>query len=50
MEARLIGSVTTSTCEGFDVPVTQLPNGKVSIVVKLSAGEKSGEIMGEVEL
>ena len=48
--ANIVGDVTASTCEGFDVPVTELGGGNTQINIKLSAGEKGGSIHGEVEL
>ncbi|MDO4746776.1 MAG: hypothetical protein Q4A70_00305 [Candidatus Saccharibacteria bacterium] len=46
----IMGNVATSTCEGFDVPVSEIGSGITEIRVGLSAGEKSGEIRGEVDI
>lgn len=46
----IIDSVTTSTCEGFDVLLNQLGNENLKIIVNLKSGEKSGVITGEVNL
>ena len=41
-------SVTTSTCNGFDIPVTQLTNGNLQIEVTVESGSRSGKMVGEV--
>ena len=46
----IISDVSTSTCEGFDIPVSSLKSGNYSININLSSGEKFGVIMGEVSL
>lgn len=48
--AEIIGSATTASCTGFDVPVAGLPRGQLSIVVWLESGDKKGGIRGEVEI
>lgn len=45
-----INSVTTATCEGFDVPVNELGEGNYQITIKLNAGGKTGTINGEVNV
>ncbi|MBR2831250.1 hypothetical protein IKE83_02730 [Candidatus Saccharibacteria bacterium] len=47
---RIVDTVSTSTCEGFDVATSGLPVGAAEIVIYLSSGEKVGEITGRVEL
>lgn len=49
-EARIIDSASTSTCEGFNVPVAALVPGKYQIQINLSSERKTGSIMGEVNL
>ena len=49
-EAPVIDSASTSTCEGFNVPVSGLPQGKLNIVIYITSGDKTGEITGEVTL
>ena len=49
-EAAIVDAVSTSTCEGFNVPMAGLGSGKTAIWIFLSSGEKTGEIYGEVEL
>ena len=46
----IIDSASTSTCEGFNVPVSQLGNGNVQVIVNLKSGEKSGVITGEAAI
>ncbi len=45
-----INSVTTATCEGFDVLVNELGKGNYQIMIKLNAGGKTGTINGEVSI
>ncbi len=45
-----ISSVTTATCEGFNVPVGKLGSGNYQIVIKISSGGKTGTIKGEVNV
>ena len=48
--ANLNSSASTSTCEGFDIPVLEIGSGYTQIRITLSSGEKSGAITGEVTL
>lgn len=50
MEASVVDSASTSTCEGFNVPVGGLPNGTINIIIYINSGDKTGEIAGEVSL
>ena len=45
-----ISSVTTATCEGFNVPVSELGSGNYQIIIKLSSGGKTGTIKGEANI
>ena len=47
---EIMGDATTSTCKGFDVPVTKLSSGEVQFTVYLLSGDKVGEISGGVEI
>ena len=49
-DAKIIAEVSTSTCDGFNVPVSGLGSGTTEIVIKLSAGGKTGTIRGEVNI
>lgn len=49
-EANIVGSVATSTCEGFDVPVSELGNGKFELRIVLRSSDKTGIISGEVNI
>lgn len=49
-KASIMAEVSTSTCDGFNVPVDSLGNGTTEIIIKLSSGEKTGTIRGEVNL
>ena len=48
--ANIVSSATTATCEGFNVPVSRLSGGDYGIVIKISSGDKSGTINGEVRI
>ncbi|MBQ3294567.1 hypothetical protein IJG98_02470 [Candidatus Saccharibacteria bacterium] len=49
--ANLIPSAATSTCEGFDVPSSELSgfNRPLSVTINLTSGDKIGIIEGQVE-
>ena len=48
---KVVDSVATSTCEGFNVPVGKVNgNGKVGIRIMVESGGKSGIIEGEVNI
>lgn len=47
--ANLIDSASTSTCEGFDVPATNL-SGKYLVTINLVSGNKAGQITKEISL
>ena len=51
-EAPIIQSgSTTSSCEGFDIPLTELSASKKwSINIAISSGDKTGLIVGEANL
>ena len=47
--ANIVGNASTSTCEGFDIPVSELEeSGQMTIKIKLDSGERTGVIIGEV--
>lgn len=54
--AGIVGSASTSSCEGFDIPAESLGAngttgaGKIEININISAGGRSGVISGEVEI
>lgn len=48
--ASIVASASTATCEGFDVPTSNLGSGKVEIVIKLEADGRSGTIRGEANI
>ena len=48
--AAVIDSASTSTCEGFNVPVSSLPSGNVDITISISSNGKTGEITGGASL
>ena len=46
----LVNSASTTTCEGFDVPVRMIGGGDFQIYIDISANGKSGTITGEVSI
>ena len=48
--ANIMGSVSTATCEGFDILATDIESGKYDIVINISSGEKKGTIRGEINI
>ena len=48
--ANIFPTASTSSCEGFDVPLSELSSGTWNIIINLASGEKTGEIKGEVNL
>jgi hypothetical protein len=48
--AAVIDSASTSTCEGFNVPIERLSSGKIQVNINVSSGEKTGVISGEAEV
>ena len=42
--------VSTSTCKGYDVPVSELGGGNVQIIINLTSDDRTGAIRGEVEV
>ena len=49
-EAAIIDSVTTSTCEGFNVKTAKLNEGFTEVIITVSSGGKTGVIRGEVTI
>ena len=47
---NIIPEVSTSTCEGFDVPLTLVGNGNLQIIINISSGEKTGTMNSEVNI
>jgi len=48
--ADVVGVASTSTCEGFDIPVSGLGGGNIQINIKVSADGREGTIRGEVNI
>ena len=46
----IVESVTTSTCDGFKIPVGELPKGDLQVEIDLESDGKSGKITGRVRL
>ena len=48
--ANIVNSASTSTCEGFNIPLSKVGSGNYVIYVNLKSGDKSGTINGEVNI
>lgn len=48
--ASVVGNVTSATCDGFDIPVSELGGGNVTINVNISADGRKGVIRGEASI
>jgi hypothetical protein len=48
--ANVVPMVSTSSCDGFDMPFSELGSGVFGITVKVEAGEKTGVILGEINI
>lgn len=49
-EVSIIPSATSSTCEGFDIPMRAIGSGTYIYNIYITSGDKSGTISGEVTL
>ncbi len=49
-EASIVESVTTSTCDGFEIAASELNAGDYTVEIILESGEKYGKILGEVKI
>lgn len=49
-DVRIETSVTTSTCSGFDIQISEFGSGKIEIEVILESDGKRGIITGEAEI
>lgn len=48
--AAIIPLASNSTCEGFDIPVSNFASGHWHIVINLTSGDKIGTVTGEINL
>lgn len=46
----IVESVTTSTCDGFEIPVGELPTGDIQVEINLNSQGKTGRIEGRVKI
>lgn len=49
-ETYIIQDVSTSECDGFDIPIEKFNSGQHEIKIKINSGEKTGEIVGEINI
>ena len=47
---KIVSAASTSTCEGFDISLSKIGRGAFSIIIKLSADNKTGVVKGEVSI
>lgn len=48
--SEIAPAAATSSCAGFNVPLSSLMTGEYNITVELSAGGKTGRVAGKVEI
>lgn len=48
--ANIVSSASTATCEGFDIPMTNLGSGNTQVKITFSSGDRSGSASTEVTL
>ena len=41
---------SSSTCEGFDIPTSELGSGNWTITIKVTSGDRSGELKGNTTI
>jgi cytoskeletal protein RodZ len=41
---------SSSTCEGFDIPISELGSGSWNITITITSGDRSGELKGNVTI
>ncbi len=49
-DTQIVGGASTATCEGFNVPISEIGSGNYEIVINLNSGEKVGTIRGEASI
>ena len=48
--ANVVDSASTATCEGFNIPLSEIGGGDLKINIEVFSGDKSGVISGEVNI
>lgn len=48
--AAIVAGPSSSTCKGFDVPVSKLSSGKWGIVINIASGNRQGIIQGNIDI
>lgn len=49
-QVAIVSAASTSTCEGFNIPLSKLSSGSWNFEIKLFSDSKEGIITGEVEI
>lgn len=47
---KIVSAASTATCEGFDIPASNIGAGDYTILINLSSDNKKGVIKGEIKL
>ena len=47
---NIMGSATTSTCEGFDLSASALSSGAYKVLIKIETNDKNGTIEGSLNI
>ena len=48
--AAIVSAASTATCEGFNVPVSEVGSGEIEVKIYLDGGGKTGKIVGGVTI
>lgn len=49
-DSGIVPNPSSSTCEGFDIPTTELGSGKWNITITITSDNRSGELKGNVTM
>lgn len=48
--SNIVPNPSSSTCEGFDIPVSEIGSGSWNISIAISSGSQSGKLSGNVQI
>lgn len=48
--SQIAPNPSSSTCEGFDIPASELGSGNWTITIKVTSGDRSGELKGNTTI
>ena len=49
-QASVVANPSSSTCQGWDIPISLIPKGSQTITININSGEKSMALTDEVEI